>query len=187
MTVVDDSEAKEYGKKNNTADTKTTNAGIQFISINERGDKILVLRTKDEGVSLTRLIQDTTKTSEGGKKKFKLDPNTIDTKFLDTHFPMDKNSKSQFKLIPTLNDFIILGRNKTENKVYVFFNEQFVTKVECNLEDLYFNVVENQIKAIYDIKKKEKYSAKDNNYFNYKMWEKESNEWYSVNHEIVNQ
>lgn len=74
--------------------------------------------------------------------------------------------------------------------IYIFFNEQLVTKMQGNVDDIYFNIQDGQIKAIYDIKKKiQAKVVKECNQFYFNMWEKEqaSEGWFEVQHEVINQ
>jgi hypothetical protein len=74
--------------------------------------------------------------------------------------------------------------------VYVFQNEQLITKFNCELDDLYFNIHENTIRSIYQIKKKVQLRASlESNVFQYNMWEKElANEgWFEVQHDLINE
>lgn len=72
---------------------------------------MLVIRISDEGLKVVKFIQDTAAVkTEGANKKFKIDPVPMDTKQFESFFPLDKGSKGyHFKIVPTLNDFIILG------------------------------------------------------------------------------
>lgn len=104
---------------------------------------------------------------------------------------MDKGSKSYFfRIVPTFNDFIIIGADLNTQMVHIFFNDQYVTKLQSNLDDIYCNIHDGQIKAIYDIKKKVQAKvAKECNQFYYVAWERESaaEGWFEVQHEIINQ
>lgn len=65
--------------KKSVTDSKSN--GKQYIAINEKGDKMLVIRIQDEGLKIVKFLQDTSATkTEGAKKRFKIDPTPMDTK-----------------------------------------------------------------------------------------------------------
>jgi hypothetical protein len=100
----------DEGRKTTTTDIKLS--GKQFIAITEKGDKILVLRLRDDGIKLVKLVQEQERKTQdtAAPKKFKVDPSPMETKYLENNFSFDKGSKNYyFRIIPTMNDFIILG------------------------------------------------------------------------------
>ena len=71
----------------------------------------------------------------------------------------------------------------------MFFNDQFQTKVVTNPSDLSFNVEENVLKNIYDVKKVYFLDViKHQNKFTYSEWGKKGDkfEWHRESHEFMN-
>jgi hypothetical protein len=105
---------------------KTKEIFKEKLCLNERGDKIMMIYKSKDSLQYARLVFDKNKT-------YKQDTN--DFKSLKETFPSDDaTGKYTINIHPTLNDFIILAQNsKRENGcVFVFFNEQFITKTVSN-------------------------------------------------------